>query len=68
MNYILNFLNKKIKHSKIYNFYKNILNKMNDQTYIKKSTTIIKPRQFLFLFTKIIKWYKPSFVSFIKII
>jgi hypothetical protein len=35
MNYILNFLNKKIKHSKIYNFYKNILNKMNDQTYIK---------------------------------
>jgi hypothetical protein len=32
----LNFFSDKTKHNKIYDFYKTLLNKMNDQTYLKK--------------------------------
>jgi hypothetical protein len=49
INYILIFFNNKINYNKIYKFYKFFLNKMNGQTYLKKSTmTIIKIRRFTF--------------------
>jgi hypothetical protein len=41
ISYILNSLSNKTNHNIIYDFYKNIFKKMNSQSYIKKSTTII---------------------------
>jgi hypothetical protein len=49
INYILISFNNKINYNKIYKFYNFFLNKMNGQTYLKKSTmTIIKIQRFTF--------------------
>jgi ABC-type uncharacterized transport system permease subunit len=40
MSYILAFFSNKPNHNKIHDFYKNILNKINDQTCLNKSPTI----------------------------
>jgi hypothetical protein len=37
IGYISAFCSNKINHNKIYDVYKNILNKTNCQTYLKKS-------------------------------